>query len=194
MPFGGTVQGSAEGLGKAVSLPCSPAAATQLTHQHTQAALGTTAQRNRNASFGESTTTAGQQSRTDPACQFTKEPLSKDCARSLCHQSLQDSSTSASAAVTQVSKKRAAQVSCAVPDAKRGSSGGQGSTAAGGAVEQMGEATADVDNDGDCTMADGDSNGKGRRRLVRLRKTGIATAVGNPGDQGGEDIEAVAGY
>ncbi len=52
MPFGGTVQGSAEALGKAASLPLSPAAAPQQTLQQTPAALGTAAQRDRNASFG----------------------------------------------------------------------------------------------------------------------------------------------
>ncbi len=211
MPFGGTLEGSTEGLGKAASLPFSPAAALQLTHQHAQAALGTAAQRDRNASFGESSTAVGQQHQyparqydnepltnkeplTDEPLTNDDEPLSNDCARPLSDKSLKNSRGSASAAVTQVSKKRAAEVSCAEPNAKRGSSGGQGSTAAGGAVEQMGEATTDVDSDGDCAMPDGDSNGKGRRRLLRLRKKGITTAVGNQGNHGGEDIEAVARY
>ncbi len=94
-----------------------------------------------------------------------------------------------------MSKKRAAEVSCAEPDAKRGSSGGQGSSAAGGALEQMGEGTADVDADGDSTMADGgESIDKGSRRFVKLRKKSITMAVEQQGDHGGEDIEAVARY
>ncbi len=205
MPFGGTVQGSTEGLDKAASLPLSPAAAPQLTQQHASAALGTAAQRDRNASFGESSTAVGEQSTTDPARQYDSEPLSNDCARPLSHQSLKDSIGSASAAVTKVSKKRAAEVSCAEPGAKqftaaedgnavarRRSSGDQGSTAAGGALGHMGEATADVDDDGDSTMADGDSNGKGRRRIVRLRKKSITTAVEDHVYHGGEDVQAVA--
>ncbi|KAL0049059.1 hypothetical protein WJX82_005202 [Trebouxia sp. C0006] len=91
-------------------------------------------QRERNASFGESTTTVGQQLTTDPLRQSDSGPLSSDCARALSHHSLQDNSGSASVALTRMSKKRAAEVSCAEPDAKRGSSGGQGSSAAGGAI------------------------------------------------------------
>ena len=181
MPFGGTLQGSTEGLDKAASLPCSPAAAPQQTHQQTSAALGAAAHRNRNASFGESSTAVGQQLTTDQSSSFgamlakgtqsDSQPLSSDCAPDL-----KDYSGPANAAVTKVSKKRAAAVSCAEPAAKqlavaeggnaiarRRSSGGQGSTAAGGAF--VGEATADVDGDGDSMMADGgESNGKGRRR------------------------------
>ncbi len=214
-PFGGTLEGSTEGLDKAASLPFSPAAAPQLTHQQTPAALGTAPQRDRNASFGESSTAVGQQLSTDQSVLFAatlakgtqsdSQPLSSDCARPLSHQSLKDGSGAASAAVTKVSKKRAAEVSCAEPAAKqltvagggnaiarRRSSGGQGTSAAGGTLEHMGEATADVDNDGDSTMADGDSNGKGRRRIVRLRKKSITSAVGYQGYHGGEEVQAVA--
>jgi len=91
MPFGGTVQGSTEGLDKAASLPFSPAAAPQQTHQHAQAALGTTAQRDRNASFGQSSTAVGQQLTTDPVHPYDSEPLSKDCAHPLSDQSLKSS-------------------------------------------------------------------------------------------------------
>ena len=41
-------------------------------------------------------------------------------------------------------------------------------------------------------MADGESDGKGRRRLVRLRKKSISQAVGDLGYHGGEDVQAVA--
>ena len=195
-----------EGLDKAASLPFSPAAAPQLTHQHAPAALGTAAQRDRNASFGESSTAVGHQSTTDLASQYDTEPLSNDCARPLCHQSLKDNGGSASAAVTQAGKKRAAEVSCAEPYAKQlivseganaaarrlSSGGGQGTTAAGGASGVVGEATADVDDDGDSTMADGESSGQGRRRTVRLRKKSIATAAEDQVYHGGEDVQAVA--
>jgi len=107
--------------------------------------------------------------------------------------------------VTKVSKKRAAEVSSAEPAAKqltvgqggdatarRRSSGGQGTTAVGGAFGVVGEATADVDGDGDSMMADGDSNGQGRRRLVRLRKKSITMAVEEQVYHGGEEVQAVA--
>ncbi len=215
MPFGGTLEGSTEGLLKAASLPFSPAAAPQLTHQHAQAALGTAAQRDRNASFKESSTAVGQQLTTDQSSLFgatlakgtqsDSQPLSSECARPLSSPSLKDSSGSASAAVTKVSKKRAAEVSCAEPGAKqltvaeggnavarRRSSGGEGTTAAGGALGHMSEATADVDADGDSTMADGEPNGKGRRHIVRLRKKSITMAAEDQGYHGGEDAQAVA--
>ncbi len=215
MPFGGTVQGSAEALGKAASLPLSPAAAPQQTLQQTPAALGTAAQRDRNASFGESSTAVGQQLPTGlpsssgatlaKGTQSDSQPLSSDCARSLSSPSLNGGIGSASAEVTKVSKKRAAEVSSAEPAAKqltvgqggdatarRRSSGGQGTTAVGGAFGVVGEATADVDGDGDSMMADGDSNGQGRRRLVRLRKKSITMAVEEQVYHGGEEVQAVA--
>ena len=201
MPSGGTLQGSAEGLGKAAFLPPSPAAAPQLTHQHAPAALGTALQRERNASFGESTTTDGQQLTTDPLRQYDSEPLSDDCARPLSDQSL-NSSRLASVAKTKISKKRAAEVSSAEPAAKlltvgqggdasarRRGSGGQGTTTVGGALEYVGEAAADVDHDGDSMMADGESNGKGTRRFVRLRKKSN-TMAGE--DHGGKEVLAMA--
>ncbi len=203
MPFGGTLEGSAEGLLKAASLPFSPAAAApQQTHQHAQAALGTTAERDRNASFGQSSTTAGQQLTTHSFRQYDSESLSNDYAHPLFDQNFKNSSGPASAAVAKASKKRAAEVSCAEPGAKqmtvveggdatarRRSSGGQGTTAAGGAFGFVGEATADVDSDGDNMMADGaESNGKGSRRYVRLRKKSITMAVEEQGDHSGEDV------
>jgi len=218
------VQGSTGGLDKVASLPFSPAAAPQLTHQHAPAALGTAAQRDRNASFGESSTAVGQQLNTDLSSpfggtlardtQYDTEPLSNNCARPLSHQILKDSSGSASAAVTKVSKKRAAEVSCAEPEAKqftaaeggnafarRRSSGRQGTTAAGGALRHVDEATAvagggagcnsyAADADGDSAMADGEP--KGRRRIVKLSKKNVTRAVGNQDYHGGEDIQAVA--
>ncbi|KAA6424919.1 MAG: hypothetical protein FRX49_05093 [Trebouxia sp. A1-2] len=210
LPLGGILKGSAEGLGKAASLPLSPAAAPQLTRQHAPATLGTATQRDRNVSFGESSTANSQQLTTDQSSSFgaplakdtrsDSQPLSTDCVRSLSSPNLKDSSASAGAAVTKASKKRAAEVSSAEPNAKqlivseganaaarRRSSGGQGTTAAGGAFGVVGEATADVDGDGDSTMADGESSGQGRRRTVRLRKKSIATAVEDQLYHGGED-------
>ena len=203
MPFGGTVQGSTEGLDKGASLPFSPAAAPQLTHQHAEAALGTALQRDRNASFGESSAAVGELSTTDPARQYDSEPLSNDCALLLSHQVPKATSASANAAVSKVSKKRAAEVSGAEPGAKqltvaeggnarRRSSGGQGTRAADDVLGHIGEAAADVDSDGDSMMADGESDGKGRRRFIRLRKKSITQAVGDLGYHGGEDIQAVA--
>ena len=215
LPLGGILKGSAEGLGKAASLPLSPAAAPQLTRQHAPATLGTATQRDRNVSFGESSTANSQQLTTDQSSSFgaplakdtrsDSQPLSTDCVRSLSSPNLKDSSASAGAAVTKASKKRAAEVSSAEPNAKqlivseganaaarRRSSGGQGTTAAGGAFGVVGEATADVDGDGDSTMADGESSGQGRRRTVRLRKKSIATAVEDQLYHGGEDGQAVA--
>ena len=204
MPSGGTFEGSTAGLDKAASLPCSPAAAPQQTHQHAPAALGTTAPRNRNASFGQSSTTAGQQLTTDPVHQYDSESLSDDCARPLSDQSL-NSSRLASVAVTKISKKRAAEVSSAEPAAKlltvgqggdasarhRGS-GGQGTTTVGGALEYVGEAAADVDHDGDSMMADGESNGKGTRRFVRLRKKSTTMAGEDQDYHGGKEVSAMA--
>jgi len=216
MPFGGTPEGSTAGLHKAASLPFSPAAAPQLTHQHTPAALGTAAQRDRNASFGESSTAVGQQLAADPVRQYDSEPLLNDCARPLSHQILKKSSGSASAEVTKGSKKRAAEVSCAEPDAKQltVAEGGtvlarhrrQGTTAAGGAFGHVGDATAvagggaacnsyaavtadaDADKDGDTAMADGEP--KGRRRIVKLKKKDVTRAVGDQGYHGGEGVQA----
>ncbi len=215
MPFGGTLEGSGR-LDNAASLAFSPAAAAQLTHQRTPAALGTAAQRDRNASFGESPTAVGQQLTTDPVRQYDSKPLTNDCARPLSHQSLQKSSGSASAAVTNTSKKRAAEVSCAEPGAKQltVAEGGtvlarhrrQGTTAAGGAFGHVGEATAvagggagctsyaavtadgDADKDGDTAMADGEP--KGRRRIVKLKKKDVTRAVGDQGYHGGGEVQA----
>ena len=207
MPSIVTLEGSTEVLDKAASLPCSPAAAPQQTHQHAQAALGTAPLRGRNASFGQSSTTADQQLTTDSERQYDSKSLSDDCARPLSDQSL-NSSGSASAEVTKISKKRAAEVSSAEPAAKlltvaeggngvarRRSSGGQGTTTVGGAFGVEGEATADVDGDGDSILADGgESIDQGRRRTVRLRKKSSTTAVQVQGDHGSEDIEVVARY
>ena len=136
--------------------------------RQTPAALGTAAQRDRNASIGESSTAVGQQLPTGlpsssgatlaKGTQSDSQPLSSDCARSLSSPSLNGGIGSASAEVTKVSKKRAAEVSSAEPAAKqltvgqggdasarRRSSGGQGTTAVGGAFGVVGEATADVD-------------------------------------------------
>ena len=215
MPFGGELQGSAEGLGKAASLPFSPAAAPQQTHQHAPAAFGTALQRDRNASFGESSTVIGQQLTTGLPSSFggalakgtqsDSQPLSSDCARSLSSPILNGGIGSASAEVTKVSKKRAAEVSSAEPAAKqltvgqggdatarRRGSGGQGTTAVGGAPGAVGEATADVDDNGDSMMADDESDSKGRRRFVKLRKKSITMAVEEQGDQGGEEVQAEA--
>ena len=167
----------------------------QQTHQQFPAALGAALQMDKNASFGESSTTVGQQLTTDSVCQYDNEPLSDDCARPLSDKSLQNNSGSASVALTKVSKKRAAEVSSAEPAAKHGSCGGQGSTAAGGALQQMGEGTADVGGDGNSTMAGGgESNRKGRRRFSKLRKKSITMAVEHQGDHGGEEVQAVARY
>ncbi len=108
--------------------------------------------------------------------------------------------------MTKATKKRAAEVSSAEPGAKqaavaeggnaiarRRSSGGQGTTAARGALGFEGEATADVDCDGDSKMADGgETNGKGRRRIVRLRKKSITMAVEDQVYRGGEVVQAEA--
>ena len=198
------MQGSSSVLDRAASLPFSPAAAPQLTHEHAPAALGAAPQRDRNASFGESSTGIGQQLNPDLLRQYDK-PLSNGCAHPLTDQSLKNTSGAASAAVTKVSKKRAAEVSCAEPEvkqltlaegvnvlARRRSSGGQGTSAVGGAPGRIGEAAADVDADGDSMMADGEPNGKGRRRLVRLRKKSITTAVEDQVYHGDEDVQAVA--
>jgi hypothetical protein len=215
------VQGSTGGLDKAASLPFSPAAAPQLTHQHAPAALGTANQRDRNASFGESSTAVGQQLNTDLSSPFggtlardthyDTEPLSNNCGHPLSYPSLKDSSGSVSAAVTKVSKKRAAEVSCAEPEAKQFTAAEgsnvlarhrrQGTTAAGGALRRVDEATAvagggagcnsyAADADGDSAMADGEP--KGRRRIVKLSKKNVTRAVGNQDYHGGEDIQAVA--
>ena len=199
------MQGSTEGLDKAASLPFSPAAAPQLTHEQAPAALGAAPQRDRNASFGESSTGIGQQLNPDLLRQYDEKPLSTGCAHPLSDKSLKNTSGAASAAVTKVSKKRTAQVSCAEPESKqltlaegvnvlarRRSSGGQGTSAVGGAPGRIGEAAADVDADGDSMMADGEPNGKGRRRLVRLRKKSITTAVEDQVHHGDEDVQAVA--
>ncbi|DBA75775.1 TPA: hypothetical protein ACH3X1_010187 [Trebouxia sp. C0004] len=209
MPFGGTLEGSTGGLHKAASLPFSPAAAPHLTHQHTPAVLGTAAQMDRNASFGESTTAVGQQLTTGLSVSFggalargtqlDSQPLSNDCAHPLSCSSLENSSGSASAAVTQATKKRAAEVSCAEPNAKRRSSGRQGTTDAGGAIRHVDEATAvtgvgagcnsyAADAAGYSAMADGEP--KGRRRTVKLNKKHATRAVEDQGYHNGE--EAVA--
>ncbi|KAL0023404.1 hypothetical protein WJX79_005927 [Trebouxia sp. C0005] len=70
LPLGGILKGSAEGLGKAASLPLSPAAAPQLTRQHAPATLGTATQRDRNVSFGESSTANSQQLTTDQSSSY----------------------------------------------------------------------------------------------------------------------------
>ncbi len=206
MPFGGTLEGSTGRFDNAASLAFSPAAAAQLTHQRTPVALGTAAQRDRNASFGESSTAVGQQLTTDPVRQYDSKPLTNDCARPLSHQSLEKSSGSASAAVTNTSKKRAAEVSCAEPDAKQltVAEGGtvlarhrrQGTTAAGGAFGHVGGCTSyaavtadgDADKDGDTAMADGEP--KGRRRIVKLKKKDVTRAVGDQGYHGGGEVQA----
>ena len=205
LPFGGTVQGSSSVLDRAASLPFSPAAAPQLTHEHAPAALGAAPQRDRNASFGESSTAVGQQLNPDLLRQYDDKPLSNGCAHPLSDQSLKNTSGAVSAVVSKVSKKRAAEVSFAEPKSKqltlaegvnvlarRRSSGGQGTSAVGGAPGHVGEAAADVDGDGDSMMADGKPDGKGRRRLVRLWKKSITTAVDYQVYHGDEDVQAVA--
>ncbi|DBA75781.1 TPA: hypothetical protein ACH3X1_010192 [Trebouxia sp. C0004] len=207
VPFGGTLEGSTGGLHKAASLSFSSAAAPQLTHQPTLAALGTAAQRDRNASFGSSSA-VGQQLTTGLSVSFggalargtqlDSQPLSNDCAHPLPCSSLENSSGSASAAVTQATKKRAAEVSCAEPNAKRRSSGRQGTTDAGGALRRVDESTAVTGGGagcnsyaadaGDSAMADGEP--KGRRRTVKLNKKHANRAVEDQGCHSGE--EAVA--
>ena len=108
--------------------------------------------------------------------------------------------------MAKVSKKRAAEVSRAEPESKqltlaegvnvrarRRSGGGQGTSAVGGAPGHMGEAAADVVAEGDSMMADGEPDGKGRRRLVRLRKKSITTAIEDQVYHGDEDVQAERG-